>query len=94
MSAKKLREHLLEMRHHIGSNPAAHRCLDDALLVLAKMHPAKYEVNGRPITFGDWFEGHGPDDPSGRYYTYDDEPGVTHWMSVRSIPIRCKEIEQ
>ena len=53
----------------------------------------KYEVNGRPITLGEFYEGHGPDDPSGRYYVYDDTPHVTHWMSTGAMAIRMKEIK-
>lgn len=55
--------------------------------------PVKYAVNGRPVTLGEFYEGHGPDDPSGRYYVYDDSPHVTHWMSTGSMVIRCTPIE-
>lgn len=56
--------------------------------------PKKYAVNGRPITLGEFYDGHGPDDPPGRYYTYDDQPNVSHWMPSRAMPIRMKEIKQ
>jgi hypothetical protein len=56
--------------------------------------PKKYAINGRPITLGEWYEGHPPDDPSGRYFVYDDTPHVTHWISTGAMVVRCKEIEQ
>ena len=64
-------------------------------IISAKIErPKKYAVNGRPVTLGEWYEGHGPDDPSGRYYVYDDTPHVTHWMSTGAMQIRMKEIKQ
>lgn len=43
----------------------------------------------RSVTIGEAYVGHGPDDPSGYYYTFDDEPnGVTHWISAGALPIR------
>lgn len=94
MSAKELRAILYQMRSHIGSSPEAHKRLDRALDLLAQMHPAKYAITGRPVTFGDWTDGYPPHEPPGRYYTFDDDPNTKHWISSRAMPIRCEEIDQ
>jgi hypothetical protein len=39
-------------------------------------------------TFYHAYVGHGPDDPSGYDYTFDDQPNVTHWISTGALPIR------
>lgn len=48
---------------------------------------------GRPVTVGESYEGHGPDDPSGYYYQFDDKPGTTHWISAGALPIRFTKLE-
>lgn len=53
----------------------------------------KYAINGRPITLGEWYEGRGPDDAPGRYYTYDDAPHAVRWISTAALAVRAKEIE-
>lgn len=42
---------------------------------------------GRPAIMGESYTGHGPDDPSGHYFVYEDQPHVTHWVSVGAFPI-------
>jgi hypothetical protein len=51
----------------------------------------KYTCNGRPITIGEAYEGHGRDDPSGWYYSFDDEPG-SHWISAAASAVRFEAL--
>lgn len=55
-------------------------------------HAPKYAINERPITLGEWYEGRGVDDPSGRYYTYDDAPHAVRWISTAALAVRAKKI--
>jgi hypothetical protein len=54
----------------------------------------KYQCNGRPVTIGEPYEGHGPDDPSGWYYTFDDEPHKRHWISTAAMVVRFEPVEE
>jgi hypothetical protein len=50
----------------------------------------KYSYLGRPITLGEFYEDdHGY---AGRYYTFDDDPKVVHWMSTSALLVRLKPI--
>jgi len=41
----------------------------------------------RGLTIVEEYVGHGPDDPSGYDYKFDDET-ITHWISAGALPIR------
>lgn len=41
----------------------------------------------RTVIIGESYVGHGPDDPSGYYYSYVDD-GSQHWISAAAMPIR------
>jgi hypothetical protein len=58
---------------------------------VASDHPlfgATFYHGRRRLTIGNAYVGHGPDDPSGYDYTFDDQPNVTHWISTGALPIR------
>lgn len=42
----------------------------------------------RALTIGESYVGTGREDPSGYYYEFDDQPGITHWISVSALSIR------
>ena len=48
--------------------------------------------DGYEMTITESYEGHGPDDPSGYYYVYDDER-VTHWCSTAALAVRFRKID-
>lgn len=53
-------------------------------------HPlmgATFYHGRRAVTIGAAYIGCGPDDPSGYYYTFDDD-GSRHWISAAALPIR------
>lgn len=47
----------------------------------------KFVCNGRLVTVGESYDGHGEDDPPGYYYQFDGEK-QSHWISARAVPIR------
>jgi hypothetical protein len=54
-------------------------------------HPlfgATFYYGARRVTIGESYVGHGPDDPSGYYYRFEDEPRTRHWISAGALPIR------
>jgi hypothetical protein len=88
--SRRLRNLLVQIQ--VMGNANAYSLAEEALNILAVMHPIKYAVNDRPITLGEYYAGNGSEDPPGRYYTYDDDPKVVHWMSTGAMVVRCKEI--
>lgn len=54
---------------------------------------AHFTQNGRPLTIIGSYEGHGPDEPNGWIYTFDDEPGRARWIPARAVPMRFQKVE-
>lgn len=52
----------------------------------------RFTSNGRALTVTGSYDGHGPDDPPGWYYVFDDKPAVTHWIPARAVPMRFKSL--
>lgn len=50
-----------------------------------------FTMNGRPLTIIGSYEGHGPDEPCGWIYTFDDQPGRPHWIPARAVPMRFEK---
>ena len=52
---------------------------------------AHFTQRGRSLTIIGSYEGHGPDEPNGWIYTFDDDPGRAHWIPARAVPMRFEK---
>jgi hypothetical protein len=63
-------------------------------MIIQKRFDQKFTILGRPITVTGAYIGHGPDDPDGYYYQFDDEPQTEHWIAGASANVRFKVVSK
>lgn len=49
-----------------------------------------HKETGRVMSITGCYEGHGPDDPSGYYYVFDDAECPAFWISTSALAVRFR----